>query len=137
MGTHDSSSGRKRKSSLPMCLPSNKQSWRDVSSLGTRQNTTAEKYGKKLDCRNISQAYLKESFVEEDIQTKIFQLPLWHKKFADLLNIVVIVKTNLTTQAVAHVILFSSDLALAYAQLIEHYRLRFQLEFTFRDAKQY
>ena len=25
-----------------MCLPSNKQSWRDVSSLGTRQNTTAE-----------------------------------------------------------------------------------------------
>jgi putative transposase len=96
-----------------------------------------KKYGEKLDCRNISQAYLKESFVEEDIQTKIFQLPLWHKKFADLLNIVVIVKTNLTTQAVAHVILFSSDLALAYAQLIEHYRLRFQLEFTFRDAKQY
>jgi putative transposase len=89
------------------------------------------------ECRNIAQAYLKESFVEEDIQTKIFQLPLWHKKFADLLNIVVIVKTNLTTQAVAHVILFSSDLVLAYAQLIAHYRLRFQLEFTFRDAKQY
>jgi len=50
---------------------------------------------------------------------------------------VVIVKTNLNTQAVAHVILFSSDLALAYTQLIEHYRLRFQLEFTFRDAKHY
>ena len=49
----------------------------------------------------------------------------------------VIVKTNLNTQAVAHVILFSSDLALAYTQLIEHYRLRFQLEFTFRDAKHY
>ena len=71
------------------------------------------------------------------MQTKIFQLPLWHKKFADLLNIVVIVKTNLTTQAVAHVILFSSDLALAYAQLIAPYRLRFQREFTFRDATQY
>ena len=71
------------------------------------------------------------------MQTKIFPLPLWHKKFADLFNIVVIVKTNLTTQAVAHVILFRSDLALAYAQLIEHYRLRFQLAFTFRDAKQY
>ena len=96
-----------------------------------------KKYGKKLDCRNIAQAYLKESFVEEDIQTQIYQMQLWHKKFADLLNIVVIVKTNLNTQAVAHVILFSSDLALAYTQLIEHYRLRFQLEFTFRDAKQY
>src|SRR6266446_3870352 len=42
MCTNDSSSGRKRKISLPMCLLSNKQSWRDVSSLGTRQNTTAE-----------------------------------------------------------------------------------------------
>ena len=42
-----------------------------------------------------------------------------HKKFADLLNIVVIVKTNLKTQAVAHVVLCSSDLALAYAQLID------------------
>ncbi len=49
----------------------------------------------------------------------------------------VIVKTNLKTQAVAHVILFSSDVTLAYAPLIENDRLRFQLEFNFRDAKQY
>src|SRR6266446_376012 len=42
MCTNDSSSGRKRKISLPMCLPSNKRSWRDASSFGTRQNTTAE-----------------------------------------------------------------------------------------------
>ena len=62
---------------------------------------------------------------------------VWHKKFVDLLNIVVIVKTNLKTQAVAHVVLFSSDLALAYAQLIDYYRLRFQLECNFRDAKPY
>jgi putative transposase len=33
--------------------------------------------------------------------------------------------------------LFSSDLELAYEQLIEYYSLRFQIEFTFRDAKQY
>jgi putative transposase len=50
---------------------------------------------------------------------------------------VVMVKTPLKTQAVAHVILFSSDLALASAPLIENYRLRFHLEFNFRDAKQY
>ncbi len=47
------------------------------------------------------------------------------------------VKTNLKTQAVAHVVLFSSDLDLSYEQLIDYYRLRFQLEFNFRDAKQY
>jgi len=54
-----------------------------------------------------------------------------------LLNIVVIVKTNLKTHAVAHVVLFSSDLELPYHHLIDYYRLRFQLEFNFRDAKQY
>jgi putative transposase len=87
--------------------------------------------------RHIPAADLKESSVEEAIETKIYQRHLWQKKFADLLNIVVIVKTNLTTQAVAHVVLFSSDLDLSSPQLIDYYRLRFQLECNFRDAKQY
>ena len=48
-----------------------------------------------------------------------------------------IVKTNLQTKKTAHVVLFSSDVSLGYAQVIDYYRLRFQLEFNFRDAKQY
>ena len=50
---------------------------------------------------------------------------------------VIIVKTNLKTGAWAHVILFSSDPDLAWEKVIEYYRLRFQIEFNFRDAKQY
>ena len=50
---------------------------------------------------------------------------------------VIIVKTNLSTQKRAHVVLFSSDLALAYDKLIDAYHLRFQIEFNFRDAKQF
>ena len=96
-----------------------------------------KKYGKKLDCQHIPNDYLQEDFVDEDIRTRIYHLKLWHKKFSDLLNVVVLVKTNLKTQAVAHVVLFSSDLDLAYDQLIDYYRLRFQIEFNFRDAKQY
>jgi putative transposase len=95
------------------------------------------KYGKKLDYRDLPEESLQTSFVEKDIETKISQMNLWHKKFADLLNVVVIVKTNLTTKAVAHVVLFSSDLDLPYDRLIDYYRLRFQLECNFRDAKQY
>jgi putative transposase len=68
---------------------------------------------------------------------QIYQMPLWHKKFSDLLNIVVIVKTNLKTSKTAHMVLFSNDLSLGYEQLIDYYRLRFQIEFNFRDAKQY
>jgi len=96
-----------------------------------------KKYGKKLDYQNIPNDYLKEDFVDKDMRTRIYHLKLWHKKFSDLLNIVVLVKTNLKTQAVAHVVLFSSDLDLSYDQLIDYYRLRFQIEFNFRDAKQY
>lgn len=60
-----------------------------------------------------------------------------HKLFPQALNVVIIVKLNLQTGARAHVILFSSDLALAYDQIIDYYSLRFQIEFNFRDAKQY
>ncbi len=96
-----------------------------------------KKYGKKLNYQGIPEAYLKECSTEKDIETKMYQMTLWHKKFSDLLNIVVIVKTNVKTQKVAHVLLFSSDLALSYDLLIDYYRLRFQIEFNFRDAKQY
>ena len=59
------------------------------------------------------------------------------KSFAQPLNAVIIVKTNLKTGARAHVILCSSDLHLAYEKLVDYYCLRFQSEFNFRDAKQY
>jgi DDE superfamily endonuclease len=95
------------------------------------------KYGKKLDYRNIPSAYLQATSIDEGIETNIYQMSLWHKTFADMLNIVVIVKRNVQTHKTAHVVLCSSDLALGYAQLIDYYRLRFQLEFNFRDAKQY
>jgi len=95
------------------------------------------KYGEKLNYQAIPQTYLQTARIEKGIETKTYQLTLWHKKFADLLNVVVIVKRNLKTQARAHVVLFSSDVTLASEDLIEYYRLRFQLEFNFRDAKQH
>ena len=95
------------------------------------------KYGPKLDYNNIPSEYLKTTSIDKDMVTQIYQMSLWHKKFADLLNIVVIVKTNLQTNKTAHIVLFSSDLELGYAHMIDYYRLRFQLEFNFRDAKQY
>jgi len=95
------------------------------------------KYGQKLDYRNMPSEHLKATSIDKEIKTQIYQMSLWHKKFADLLNIVVMVKTNLKTNKTAHVVLFSSDLELGYEHMIDYYRLRFQLEFNFRDAKQY
>jgi len=95
------------------------------------------KYGDRLDCKNIDEKYLEETTTEENIITKIFQIEMLHKKFADSLNIVIIQKTNTTTDKIAYVILFSSDLNLEYAKIIKYYSLRFQIEFVFRDAKQH
>ena len=95
------------------------------------------KYGAKVDYDHLPMQYLKETTVEGYIQTCIYQAQLLHKEFLQPLNVVIIAKTNLRTQARAHVVLFSSDLDLAYAPLVDYYGLRFQIEFNFRDAKQY
>jgi hypothetical protein len=95
------------------------------------------KYGDKIDYAHIPDQYLKETSIEDGIRTQIYQATMLHKDFAQPLNVVIIVKTNLKTGKRAHVVLFSSDLELAYHQLIDYYRLRYQIEFNFRDAKQY
>jgi len=95
------------------------------------------KYGAKLSYAALPAKYLQQTTVEEAIETRIYQAELLHKEFGQALNVVIIEKLNLTTQKRGHVILFSSDLALPYDKLITYYSLRFQIEFTFRDAKQY
>ena len=96
-----------------------------------------QKYGPRLDYRHIPDKYLKQTTTEKQIETRIYQVQALHKEVAQPLNVVIIVKVNRHTGAWAHVILFSSDLALAYDRLIDYYGLRFQIEFNFRDAKQY
>ena len=95
------------------------------------------KYGKRVNYACLP-ASCRVSIEEKNgIQTEIYQLRCWHKDFPELLNVVIIVKTNIALGRVAHVVLFSSDLNLEALKLIEYYSLRFQIEFTFRDAKQY
>ena len=95
------------------------------------------KYGEKVNYDALPMSDLKETTVEGHMETCVYQMQLLHKEFTHPLNVVIIAKTNLRTQACAHVVLFSSDLDLAYAPLVDYYGLRFQIEFNFRDAKQY
>ena len=96
-----------------------------------------KKYGLKLDFRTIAEKYLKLETIEDDVLTRYFQLEVLSKSFACPLNIVVIYKKNLSTGKIAHVILFSSDLGLGWKEIVEYYSVRFQIEFNFRDAKQF
>ena len=95
------------------------------------------KYGDKIDVRQMNRQYLKSESTTDGIRTQIYQARLLNKAFVDALNVVVILKTNLSTQAHSHVILFTTDLQLCHDKLIDYYSLRFQIEFNFRDAKQY
>jgi putative transposase len=95
------------------------------------------KYGAKLNVDAIPEQYLRQRSVDDGMETSVYQAEMLHKEFAQVLNVVMLVKTNLKTQARAHVLLFSSDLGLAFAKVVEYYGLRFQIEFTFRDAKQH
>jgi len=93
--------------------------------------------GERVDVRKIPEAHLKETKVEDGIETRTYQMQLLHREFPEPVNVVILLKTNLETKAWAHVILFSSDLELASNKLIDFYSLRFQIEFNFRDAKQF
>ena len=96
------------------------------------------KYGTKLDVRNLdNDKYLKATSTEKNVCTQVYQSQFYNKEFAFALNVVIILKTNLLTQAQAHVILFSTDLEQDYEKIIKFYSLRFQIEFNFRDSKQY
>jgi putative transposase len=94
-------------------------------------------YGGLIDYENIDEIYLKETKVEDDIEVKIYQFKALHKKITGAVNIVLIFSTNLKNNKTTHTILFSTDLKQEYQKIIDYYSLRFQIEFNFRDAKQF
>ena len=95
------------------------------------------KYGDKLKVDAIPEQFLCQRSVEDGVETRVYHAKLVHKAFAQALNVVVLVNTNLKSGAQAHVLLFSSDLGLSFEKVVDYYGLRFQIEFTFRDAKQH
>ena len=94
-------------------------------------------YGEKLNPKEIDSTYRVSSQTQGNITTEVYQIECRHKRFPDPLNVVCLRKTDAKTQERSHVLLFSSDLALAAETLIDYYSLRFQIEFNFRDAKQF
>jgi len=80
---------------------------------------------------------LPRSHWEGPLETRYYQFQAWPKEFRVLLNVVCVVQVNHAHAKRAPVILFSDDLTLPAEQRVTYYSLRFQIEFNFRDAKQY
>src|SRR5215472_5423378 len=60
------------------------------------------KYGRKVDYDNLPERDRQHTTVDGHIETRLYQAQLLHKEFTQPLNVVIIVKTNLRTQARAH-----------------------------------
>jgi putative transposase len=95
------------------------------------------RYGQKLNYNALPPETLRHSVTDDEYRIDTYQMRVYHKSFSDALNVVVVVKTHLKTGKRGHVVLFSTDLDLTADQIVDYYSLRFQIEFNFRDAKQY
>lgn len=96
-----------------------------------------KKYGAKIDFKNLPSRYLKSTESDKDYVTDYYQMTALSKSIASKLNIVIIKKTNRHSGKTAHIILFSTDPLLGLDKIVAYYKLRFQIEFNFRDAKQF
>jgi len=91
----------------------------------------------KIDLDNIDEKYLTETIEEDGVKKEFYQFKAYNKKINGLLNIVVTITTNLKKGKKSRKINFSTDIEQDYKKILEYYSLRFQIEFSFRDAKQF
>lgn len=92
------------------------------------------KYDGKIDFKQLNPKYAK--LVSELEDEKIYLLEVYSKSMDMSLNIV-IVYTKGSKDKWMHKIYFSTDLKQDWKEVLEFYRLRFQIEFLYRDAKQF
>lgn len=97
----------------------------------------APRYGAKLNYAQLPPETLDHAVTDGAYRMDTYRMTVFHKSFSDALNVVVVVKTHLNTGKRGHVVLFSTDLDLTADPIVAFYSLRFQIEFNFRDAKQY
>jgi putative transposase len=102
-----------------------------------KQAHPRKKYGDKVDYCALPQECRVSCEQAEGVRTEVYQIRCWHKDFPERLNILIVLKTDLSAQKRGHIVLFSTDLTLSAEALWDGYALRFQIEFVFRDAKQH
>jgi putative transposase len=94
-------------------------------------------YGDRVDFGDLDAHKIKEQDEEGCILT-FFQLKNVRNRSIKMpLNVVIIRCFDKNTKKTGFAILFSTDLGLDGMLIAQYYSLRFQIEFNFRDAKQY
>jgi hypothetical protein len=92
-----------------------------------------KKYDGKIDYSKLKGEHF--TIVEENRENKIYQAIVFSKSLKREINLV-IAHTNRKGKW-KHKLYFCTDLNISAEMLLKYYRTRFQIEFTFRDAKQH
>ena len=97
------------------------------------QRGARRKYDGKVDCNNLK----KLTFVKE-VQpgVNLYSLVVWSCCLKCEIRLAVISELQ-PNGKIKNVLLFSTDINLPAEQILEYYQARFQIEFIFRDAKQF
>jgi putative transposase len=112
---------------------------------GKRPLGRPKTYGDKINYDQLD-VQLKDYHVEKRVAEdgsfeQMYHLPkCLHKSFEMPLNVVIVCRFDKNGQAKSHksrLVLFSTDLNADYKTIDEKYHVRFQIEFNFRDARQY
>jgi hypothetical protein len=99
----------------------------------TKGRGRPRKYDGKVDFDNLNLNHF--TTIEQTCDYKIYQAKVYSKALKIDINLV-IVYTNKKGKW-SHKLYFSTDLTLSAQGLLKYYKTRFQIEFTFRDAKQH
>jgi hypothetical protein len=91
------------------------------------------KYDGKVELRNLSRwVHVKPLEAGLDLYT----LVVWHVSLKRQIRIAAVVDTRKPGKT-GYALLFSTDVDLDAEQILDYYKARFQIEFIFRDAKQF
>ena len=99
-----------------------------------RQGRPTE-YGDKFDPVNLDEAYFTCCIKEADF--RVFETTLYSVSLKKYLRIAVLHNHDSNGAIKNHKIFCSTDLTLSGIDIFVYYKTRFQIEFLYRDAKQY
>jgi hypothetical protein len=91
------------------------------------------KYAGKVQFEDLS-ALTHVTELEAGVQ--LYTAIVWHRSLKRQIRIAMIVNTQKSGK-VGYALLFSTDLELDARKILQYYKARFQIEFVFRDAKQF
>lgn len=92
-----------------------------------------KKYDGKVDFANLDMNHCK--LIEKTNNEKIYHSKVYSKSMNRWINLVCVL--SLRKSKWSHKLYFSTNLSLDPLILLDYYRKRFQIEFTYRDAKQF